>query len=342
MIGFCGFLPSSWYAATFGETQEFIVTAYYSPLPDQQSYARWSYEADKKLNWNWIRGASNTPVFTGMIAAPSSYEFGTHIFFEGLGVGRVEDRGGAIVDAWVRGQPHDRIDIWMGYGDAGLKRARAWWVRQVTGVFIPPEQANNFNTIDLDGIDKGRVNLASFPTTKAQSQWGISADVIEAFAELGYMVQNADVKDMIFRFQVDQGILSSLSDDGAGNFWPKTKAAFAAEYKKYTYLKRQDIEAIEKAKQELLDEHAAWDKAEANVNAFGSPVRWETGDHVQKLQTFLRSSGYMKAKVTGTMNPATILALKSLQKKNGISPTGKIDTRTKDILVETILQKKLI
>ena len=61
-----------------------------------------------------------------MIAAPSSYEFGTHIFFEGLGVGRVEDRGGAIVDAWVRGQPHDRIDIWMGYGDAGLKRARAW------------------------------------------------------------------------------------------------------------------------------------------------------------------------------------------------------------------------
>ena len=42
--------------------------------------------------------------------------------------------------------------------------------------------------------------------------------MIEAFAELGYMVQNADVKDMIFRFQVDQGILSSLSDDGAGNF----------------------------------------------------------------------------------------------------------------------------
>ena len=48
-----------------------------------------------------------------MIAAPKSYDFGTNIFFTGLGLGRVEDRGGAIVAAWDRGEPHDRIDIWM-------------------------------------------------------------------------------------------------------------------------------------------------------------------------------------------------------------------------------------
>ncbi len=52
-----------------------------------------------------------------MIAAPKTYDFGTQIFFEGLGLGRVEDRGGAIVEAFVRGQAHDRIDIWVGSGD---------------------------------------------------------------------------------------------------------------------------------------------------------------------------------------------------------------------------------
>lgn len=76
---------------------------------------------------------------------------------------------------------------------------------------------------------------------------------------------------MIFRFQVDQGILTSLSDDGAGSFGPKTKAAFAEEYKKYSTLKQLDIEAIEKARQELLDERTAWEtryeKAQNSVQA---------------------------------------------------------------------------
>ncbi len=66
-----------------------------------------------------------------MIAAPKTYAFGTQIFFEGLGLGTVEDRGGAIVDAYVRGQAYDRIDLWVGHGDAGLRRARAWGRREV-------------------------------------------------------------------------------------------------------------------------------------------------------------------------------------------------------------------
>ncbi len=66
-----------------------------------------------------------------MLAAPKTYAFGTQIFFDGLGLGRVEDRGGAIVEAYVRGQAHDRIDIWMGYGDAALRRTIAWGRRTV-------------------------------------------------------------------------------------------------------------------------------------------------------------------------------------------------------------------
>lgn len=67
-------------------TQTFIVTAYYSPAPGQSFYLKGNYEAEKRLNGNGTHGASGTPVFTGMIAAPKSYDFGTQIFFEGLGV----------------------------------------------------------------------------------------------------------------------------------------------------------------------------------------------------------------------------------------------------------------
>lgn len=127
--------PGTSFAAE-GETTKFIVTAYYSPLPGQSFYLKGNYEAEKRLNGNGTHGASGAPVYTGMIAAPKSYDFGTQIFFEGLGVGTVSDRGGAIVEAWDRGQAYDRIDIWMGHGEAGLRRALAWGRREVTGTIL--------------------------------------------------------------------------------------------------------------------------------------------------------------------------------------------------------------
>ncbi len=66
-----------------------------------------------------------------MLAAPKDYEFGTKIWISGLGTGSVEDRGGAIVNKGVRGHEFDRVDIWMGSGEAGLARALAWGKRTV-------------------------------------------------------------------------------------------------------------------------------------------------------------------------------------------------------------------
>jgi len=40
------------------EKKTFIVTAYYSPLPDQSFYLKGSYEADIRLNGNGTHGAS--------------------------------------------------------------------------------------------------------------------------------------------------------------------------------------------------------------------------------------------------------------------------------------------
>lgn len=101
-------------AADAPENKRFIVTAYYSPLPDQSFYLRGSYEADLKLNGNGTHGASGKPVYPGMLAGPKTYAFGTKVYLEGLGVGTVDDRGGAIVSSGSRGYDADRLDIWMG------------------------------------------------------------------------------------------------------------------------------------------------------------------------------------------------------------------------------------
>lgn len=102
-----------------------------------------------------------------MIAAPKSYDFVTQIFFEGLGVGTVSDRGGAIVEAWERGQAYDRIDIWMGHGEPGLRRALAWGRREVVATIMPEGTTANMNPIDITGIDNGRVNLGLYPSVKS-------------------------------------------------------------------------------------------------------------------------------------------------------------------------------
>ena len=134
--------------ATAGK-RTFRVTAYYSPLPDQKFYLRGNYEDEKKLNGNGIAGASGRKVFPGMIAAPKTYAFGTKIYLEGLGVGTVADRGGAIVKAGERGQDYDRLDIWMGHGDEGLARALKWGIRTVEGEILA--DSTTPDTIKVDG-----------------------------------------------------------------------------------------------------------------------------------------------------------------------------------------------
>tara|TARA_Y100000310_G_scaffold126629_1_gene125528 strand:+ start:35904 stop:37313 length:1410 start_codon:yes stop_codon:yes gene_type:complete len=114
--------------------QEFLITAYYSPLPGQCCYVKGGLEADKVLNGQGIAGADQTPVYPGMIAAPSSYPFGTKIRLPGLGTFAVHDRGGAINEL---GNGKHRLDIWAGYGEEGLARALAFGLQRVKGTVYP-------------------------------------------------------------------------------------------------------------------------------------------------------------------------------------------------------------
>ncbi len=120
------------FAETFPYTKTYTITAYYSPLPCQNRYVTGSYESDIRLNGSGVNSADGTPVYPGMVAAPKNYQFGTKMFIPGIGTVAVHDRGGAIVNAGGRdGIYHDRLDIWMGWGDKGLNRALEWGKRNV-------------------------------------------------------------------------------------------------------------------------------------------------------------------------------------------------------------------
>ena len=84
------------------------------------------------MNGNGTHGADGTPVYVGMISAPSKYAFGTKISLPGFGVGTVHDRGGAIYTS----KGYDRLDVWMGKGDEGRKRALKWGRKIVEGKIV--------------------------------------------------------------------------------------------------------------------------------------------------------------------------------------------------------------
>jgi peptidoglycan hydrolase-like protein with peptidoglycan-binding domain len=113
--------------------QDFMITAYYSPLPGQCCYVKGGEVADKILNGNGTHGADGTPVYPGMLAAPKSYAFGTRVKLPGIGIGEVNDRGGAIIE---NGAVH-RLDVWAGHGEEGLARALAFGVKRVRGTVYP-------------------------------------------------------------------------------------------------------------------------------------------------------------------------------------------------------------
>lgn len=110
-------------------TKTFTISAYYSPLPCQNKYVTGSYDGDIYLNGSGVHGADGTQVYPGMIAAPKTISFGTKMYIPNVGIVSVHDRGGAIVASNGEEGVYDRLDIWMGYGDLGLKRALDWGKR---------------------------------------------------------------------------------------------------------------------------------------------------------------------------------------------------------------------
>lgn len=101
-----------------------IATAYYEPLKKQKKFFRGSYKKEVRMNGRGKKTFSGKKPQIGMIAAdPRVLPMGTVLKIPGYGWGVVEDKG-----LRIKGK---RIDLFMGSGERGLKKALAWGKKSV-------------------------------------------------------------------------------------------------------------------------------------------------------------------------------------------------------------------
>ena len=293
-----------------------VITGYYSPIPDQRYYVRGSLEADKVLNGNGTNGASGRPVFQGMIAAPKDYPFGTKIYIPGLGVGTVADRGGAIIsnykdNVYCKEEENDcgrtdRLDIWMGHGDSGLARAlyQIGVKRTVATVYFPGVADDLADSIVYADIDVNKLPKRYYPATKIVTG-GISDSVkntaVQNLEILGYHNGSEDEFDEdVYRFQINNGIVLSRDESGAGHLGPKTRDTLKEKLEEfYTSIKNQIPEK--------------------------DMGRGISGTEVTALQEALKKLGHYDGGITGVYNNKTIDAVYEFQKLKELV-TGESDS----------------
>lgn len=226
------------------EETKFVVTAYYSPLPDQSRYTTGSYAWDIRLNWWWVTTASWKWVFQGLLAGPKNYPFGTKIYFEGLWIGSIEDRWWAIVKAWERWYSYDRIDIWMGYWDEGLARALKWGKRTITGKIVVPsaEVSLSFPESKIGYIPKISINpeIAEFEDVVKVQEIFTKAELYTGEIDGQY----ESIKNELIAFQIEQWIIENSNDEAAWWFWPKTIWALRNKFpsESTVILREEDVE----------------------------------------------------------------------------------------------------
>jgi len=242
-ISFSNFLLK----ASAEETQEFIVTAYYSPLPEQEYYLKWNYEDEIKLNWRWIRWASWLEVFNWMLAWPSKYSFWTKMYLEWIWTWIIADRWWAIVEAWERWYEVDRIDVWMWYWDEGLKKALSWWKRRVkwkiieiwTSTITDWTTSNvwvNFTSsnINISKINKEEIyRINVWPDSSSDKIKKLQTKLKEVWIykwEINW-IYNKETINLLIQFQIDTWIIKSRGAYWAWYWGAKTREKFANKEK---------------------------------------------------------------------------------------------------------------
>jgi len=371
------------------EKRKLLVTAYYSPLPDQSFYIRGTYEADIRLNGRGTNGADGTEVYIGMLAAPKTYPFGTRVKIPGLGVGEVHDRGGAILAR----KDYDRIDVWMGSGEEGLARALNWGAPILDGeIYWTPHQVEpglSFYGVSSSLPDSYKEKLRI--RTDAAARVSVTENITPVTApavlpepeieneevkrleqnrlllaaglgkdtegedvlnlqrmlwDLGYYdgpldgIYDQNVIDAVFRFQIENEVVKSEYETGAGYFGKKTLAVLLdvlekkmtrlAEYPKTAQVwvpaKRDlpqiaslDTPEIAFQKQEL---YFAIEVMNKNIVQELLTVEMDLNDQsdsVTDLQNLLIKNGYLEAGLnTGYFGQKTLTAVLKFQIDNGV------------------------
>jgi peptidoglycan hydrolase-like protein with peptidoglycan-binding domain/3D (Asp-Asp-Asp) domain-containing protein len=324
--------PVSDATAGFPYNRTFIISAYYSPLLGQNKYVTGSYRGDIRLNGGGVHGADGTNVYPGMIAAPKGYDFGTKMAIPGLGTVAVHDRGGAIVHSGVRKNAYDRLDVWMGYGDAGLTRAMKWGKRTVN-VAVLGFDASIKEGIALNGYsinEKLVVNNSLTPNADSKNpSASVSVNTIMAASStrlgpVAFGTKNEKVKQMqeslkklnfyegeinstfdentrkaLAKFQVSENIVAHSLAYGAGFAGPKTIKILAG-------------------KMEVIKAHAEEEKYTPNT-VFNIDLKYgDSGSEVRKLQQELIGMHLLGVETTGYFGEVTAHAVFKFQQTNSI------------------------
>lgn len=282
-------------------TQEFLVTAYYSPKPDQCCYFRGGYEEEILFNGNGTNGADGTPVYPGMIAAPSSYAFGTRIELPGVGIGTVHDRGGRIIE-WE--DSLHRIDLWMGYGEEGLARALAWGARRVTGTVYPAGTLQPKESFALNDFPAPIADLKAMPKEE-QSLLLVSAS-FESKSH-GVRIMQQALKDAGY-----------FKRSPTGTFGEETKAALASFQRDFE-IEGDGTVATDESRAALM----VLEKVKGtSIQKLPVLSLHDSGSSVRSVQKLLRYLGYYKGRTNGRFDNNLSNAISSFQLDNGVVSTS--------------------
>lgn len=282
-------------------TQEFIITAYYSPLPNQCCYVKGGVEADKVLNGQGIKAADGTPVYPGMIAAPKSYAFGTTITLPGLGTFAVNDRGGAINEL---GNGKHRLDIWVGHGEEGLARALAFGVQRIKGTVYPNASKQPDVSFDLASIPAPIDELQMYFVEKDNllalrpkvGDRGLSVYLLQNhLKEIGYMKRNP-----------------------TGYFGPQTKNAW------YAFLRDYQLQIADSMNEVSAAFVLGAKKRKGASQPFAEFIDPKASpDAIAQAQRILRFLGMYKGRTSGVYDDNLFAAILKFQQQHGLVGTAQ-------------------
>lgn len=297
--------------------QEFILTAYYSPIPGQCCYVRGGYEADKILNGEGHTAADGTAVYPGMLAAPPSYGFGTTVALPGLGTLTVHDRGGAIQ---VLDSGAHRLDVWVGYGEEGLARALAFGVQRIRGTIYPVGSRQPGNDFDLARLPAPITRLSPF---------GVQTENLLALTpKLGDRNLSATILQDHLR---SAGYFPRAS---SGYFGPETQDALGHFVKDFALQEPSD-RLTEKVAAHLL---GASRRSDASIPIDGIVEKGSSETRTAQAQRILRFLGYYAGRTDGIYSLALHGAILQFQQEKGLVGTaidpgaGRIGPMTKKAL----------
>lgn len=304
--------------------QDFILTAYYSPLPDQCCYVKGSEVADKVLNGQGTNGADGTEVYPGMLAAPPTYAFGTRIDLPGLGIMTVHDRGGAIQEL----EKAHRLDVWAGHGEEGLARALEFGVKRIRGTVYPPGTAQPAERFALESLPAPMDKLKPYLVAEA----GL-IDMQPAFGERGLSVS------LLQEHLRDLGYFSHAVTGMYGDVTKESLASFVRDM------------ALQEPTDRLTETTAAYLVAALRLKDSASPLdfvgRESAKSDIQKAQRLLRYLGFYRGRTDGLYSDAFFHAVLSYQQSQQLvgdasSPgAGRIGPLTKGKLDQELSRRRV-